>query len=362
LLVAPLSTPGAGQFTVLGGTTQGPGYTLTNAEAARIRAGTLHIQTPQLALAANRPPDLIVRDLSFTGGGAATGIGTLDINARGIARVEGALLMTGAGAGDGITFTANERLEVVTPTGSIRVRDGAGNPGGTMTLNSANIWVASTAIIDKLRIDPNYAGRDADLIDNGGVDAPFGYVEANGVTLGASATLYVQNTTAARGTFASGSDFGGVTVGPGGLIIRSTASPAAGGGPAGVNVFGRRRNADGSFTIGDDFFHGSTYLTNGVPLAAGYTIGSMVNTCIIVTGACAAKAPLNPIPGPDPTTGPTGGSVAILLPAGAGGDDLVDTSFTSDPLIEEPVTSGSEGNGWDCPDENRDGQCDPAHD
>lgn len=356
LLVAPLSTPGAGQFTLLGGTTQGPGYTLTNAEAARIRAGTLHIQTPQLSALANRPPDLIVRDLAFTGGGAAAGIGILDINTRGIARVEGALAMTGAGAADGITFTANERLEVVTPAGSIRVTDGAGNPGGTMTFNSANIWVASAGIIDKLRIDPNYAGRDAELIDNGGVDAPLGYVEANAVRLGTAGTLYIQNTTAARGTFASGSDFGGVTVGPGGLIIRSSGTPGS------VNVFGRRRNADGSFTIGDDFFHSASYLTNGPPLASAYTAASMLNTCIIVTGACAIKAPLNPIPGPDPTTGPTGGSVAILLPAGAGGDDLVDTSFASDPLIEEPVTSGSEGNGWDCPDENRDGQCDAPHD
>jgi hypothetical protein len=356
LLVAPLSTPGAGQFTVLGGTTQGPGYTLTNAEAARIRAGTLHIQTPQLALAANRPPDLIVRDLTFVGGGAATGIGILDINTRGIARVEGALAMTGAAAANGISVTADQRLEVVTPTGSIRVRDGAGNPGGTMSLTSANIWVASAGIIDKLRIDPNYAGRDDELIDNGGVDAPLGYVEADAVRLGTGGTLYIQNTTSARGTFASGSDFGGVTVGPGGLIIRSTGTPGS------VNVFGRRRNADGSFTIGDDFFHSASYLTGGAPLTSAYTLGSMLNTCIIVTGACAIKAPLNPIPGAEPTIGPTGGSVAILLPGGGARDDLVDTSFASDPLIEEPVTSGSEGNGWDCPDENRDGQCDTPHD
>ena len=50
--------------------------------------------------------------------------------------------------------------------------------------------------------------------------------------------------------------------------------------------------------------------------------------------------------GPDPITGPTGGSDAILLPPGAEDDDLVDTSFSAEGLIEEPVTSGGESSLW----------------
>ena len=296
--VAAASTPGPNQTTIIGGTTQGPGYTLDNAEAGRIRANTLRILAPALGTAANRPPDLILRDLSLAGGGAAAGIGTLDIVTPGIARVEGNLLMINARAQDGLSIAAATRLEVVTPTASLRVHDTAGNPGGTMTLASANIWVASAAIIDQLRLDPNYAARDDDLIDNDGVEAPLGYVEANAMTLATGATLYVQNSTSATGTPATGNDFGGITVGPGGLVIRSTV--AVGGPPASVTAFGRRLNADGSFTTGDAFFHAASYLTTGVPLGQGYSAGSTLNTCIIVTGACAAKAPFNPATGAGP--------------------------------------------------------------
>jgi hypothetical protein len=38
-------------------------------------------------------------------------------------------------------------------------------------------------------------------------------------------------------------------------------------------------------------------------------------------------------------------------------DDLVDTSFADEPLIEEPVTSGGDSILWDC-DNDDDGDCD----
>ena len=332
------------QLATLGGAAQGPGYTLTGAEAGRIRADTLRVNAP--ALGAN--PALIVRDLTLTGGGAASGVGLLDIVSAGVVRVEGALLMTGARAADGIAITAQQRLEVVTPTASVRVRDGAGVPGGTLTLSSANIWVASSAIIDLLRANPNYAGRDDDLIDNDGIDAPRGYVEANGATLIVAGSLYVQNTTAARGTFVSGSDFGGVTTGAGGLTI------VAGAANTNVYAFGRRLNADGSLTTGDTYFFQSTY---NRAAGANYTPTAAVNTCIIVTGQCPLRVPPDTgADGPDPVTGPTGGSMAILLPQNEG-DDVIDSSFAADPLIEEPVTSGSEPGQWNC-DPDHDGDCD----
>ncbi len=344
--------PGAtGQTVVLGGAAQGPGYTLGNAEAGRIRAGTLRLVAPPLAGATA----LVVRDLTLNGGGAATGIGLLDLVTQGVARIEGALLLANAAAGNGIAVTATQRLEVVTPAASIRVRDGAGAPAGTLTLASNNIWVASQAIIDRLLADPDYAGRDDDLIDNDGVDAPRGYVEAGGVTLATAGTLFVQNSTGATGAFLTGTDFGGITVGAGGLAVQS------GGTPATVTIFGRRLNADGSFTTGDAFFATVNFTAAGGPLTAGYTGGSTLNTCIIVTGQCPSRLPPNTGPsGRDPTIGPTGGSVAIPL-AGADDDELVDSSFASDPLIEEPVTSGGESSLWEC-DRDEDGDCDDQDD
>lgn len=339
----------ANQFTVLGGTTQGPGYTLTNAEAGRIRAGTLRILVPALGAAAGRAPDLIVRDLNLNGGGAAAGIGLLQIiNANGIARVEGNVLMSNARTQDGILLNARERLEVVTPTASIRVRDANGGPGGTLQLVSDNIWVASAAIIDLLRANPDYAGRDDDLIDNDNVDAPRGYVEGNAVTVNANGTFYVQNTTAARGTFASGNDFGGITTGAGGLVINAGAPNTS------VYAFGRRMNADGTFTTGDTYFFQSTY---NAAAGAAYTPAAALNTCIIVTGQCPLRLPPDTgIDGEQPFTGPTDGSSAIQLPQGEQ-DDVIDSSFAADPLIEEPVTSGSEAGLWNC-DPDHDGDCD----
>lgn len=356
LEVAGGTTPAGvpAQVTTLGGVTQGPGYTLTAAEAGRIRAGILRVVVPALSANPARAPDLIVRDLTLAGGGAAAGIGTLEIVTPGIARVEGNLLLAGARAQDGINFTATERLEVPTPTGSIRVRAANGAPGGTMRLASNNLWVASAAIIDALRANPNFAGRDDALLDNGGTEVPRGYVEANGITLVSGGTLYVQNT---GSTEQFTMDFAGITIGSGGLTITAAAPNTN------VTAFGRRLNADGSFTTGDAFFFQSTYNTAA---PGSYTPAAALNTCIIVTGQCPARPPAVPVPGgADATTGPfgdliggsTGGSSGVLSAAGGGGDDLVDSSFAADPLIEEPVTSGSEAGLWDC-DSDRDGDCD----
>lgn len=341
--------PGLGpnQFTTLGGTTQGPGYTLTGAEAGRIRAGILLILAPALGDMPGRPPDLVVRDLTLNGGGAAGGIGALEIVTLGIARVEGNLLMTGARPQDGIVFYAGERLEVVTPGGSVRVRNGTGAPGGTLQLVSNNIWVAPAGIIELLRADPDYAGRDDDLLDNGGTEAPLGHVEADGVTLNAGRTLFVRNT---GSSLPFSTEYAGVTVGAGGLTI------VAGGPDTDVYAFGRRLNPDGSFTTGDAFFFQGDY-AQGVDPPGTYAPTAALNTCIIVTGQCPMRAPDNPLQGgEEPFTGPTDGSQAIQV-AGAEGDDLVDTSFAADALIEEPVTSGSETNLTNC-DPDHDGDCD----
>ena len=357
------------QPTILGGTAQGPGYTLTAAEAARIRADALRVNAPALGTSATRNPDLVVRDLSFNGGGAGTGIGTLAIVTPGIARIQGNLLLSGARATDGIAFTATERLELVTPNGSIRVRDAAGAPGGTLSLASNDIWAVSQTILDRLHADPAYAGRDADVADNGGSQAPRGYIEGNAVTLNAGNSLFVQNTgeNPINQFSLTGPAFGGITAGPGGLVIRATGTS-----PASVTAFGRRINADGSVTIGYDFFFAVNFQVGaasagfapggganlvgpagaGAGSRTGYTTASTFNTCIIVTGQCPLRRPKDIGPGGrDPIVGPSG---AIQLPPGFE-DDNVDTSFATEPLIEEPVTSGGESTLWTPP-------CDPAHD
>jgi hypothetical protein len=346
------------QPTILGGTAQGPGYTLTNTEAALIRADALRVNAPALGTAPGRNPDLIVRDLSFNGGGAGAGIGTLTIVTPGIARVQGNLLLAGARATDGIAFTATERLEIVTPNGSVRVRDAAGAPGGTLTLTANDIWAVSQAILDRLHIDPAYTARDADLTDNGGSQAPRGYIEGNAVALNSGNSLFVQNTgdNPTNQFSLVGPAFGGVTVGPGGLVVRATGAT-----PASVTAFGRRINADGSVTLGYDFFFVVNFQvgTGGGSLRTGYSAASTFNTCIVATGQCPLRRPDDTGPGGrDPIVGPPG---TFQLPPGLD-DDNVDTSFATEPLIEEPVTSGGESTLWTPPcDPERDQRCRGAH-
>lgn len=328
--VALRPQPGANP-TVLGGASQAAGYTLTQDEAARIRAGVLRVAP----LAGQGSADVIVRNLSLAGSGA--GVSAFEVAAPGSVRVEGALLLGGAGAADRIGITAGGRVEVVTGGGSIRVRDAAGAPGGSLSIAAADIWVTDAALGGQLAADPNFAGRDAALRANGGADAPRGFVEAGTVRLAPGRTLFVQNS-------GNAVSFAGITVGAGGLtIVPSGEQPAA------VYAFGRRLNPDGSFTTNIAFFRQVDFSRGQ---SAGYTDQSEFNRCIINTGLCGSVFGGSPPgSGRDPIRGP---GLFPLPPAGAA-DDLIDASaFAAAPLIEEPVTSGADSTLWTDPEEDDD--------
>ena len=323
-----------GAQTVLGGGAEGPGYTLTDAEAARIRAGRLRIAAPAAGTAANRAPDLVVRDLSLS----ANRTGTVEILTPGIAQIEGELLLADAGAANGIDVTATERLQIVTPTGAVRVRDDSGMTAGFLNLTSNNLWSASAAILQQLLADPNFEGRDFALTLNTGPFNPRGSIEAGDVSLFVRDTLFVQN---------SGGivDFAGITVRENTLTIVPTGAQ-----PLVAFAFGRRINPDGSFVTGNAFFAEVAFQRRGT----GYTDQSQLNLCFINSGVCRLPAPDDPVPGgPEIIERPVGGPEAPLPPE----EDLVDTSFGADPLVDEPVTSGSDAELWDC-DRDDDGDCD----
>jgi hypothetical protein len=326
------------QQTVLGGTADGPGYTLTNAEAGRIRAATLTVQAGATGAAANRPADLLVRDLSLVG----AAIGTFQVTTPGILQVEGNLLLAGVRPGGGIGLTATERLQVVNPIGSVRVRDAAGLTDGTLLLVSNNIWSAPQALLDQLRADSNFAGRDEALLGNEGPVEPRGYIEAGDVVLSARDSLFVQNS----GTLTS---FAGITVRENTLTIVPTGTQ-----PLRVFAFGRRINPDGTAVTNNAFFNEVVYQGRGGPV--GYTDDAQFNLCFINTGICRLPAPDDNLPGgPDIIEQPV--DVMLTLPLPGSADDLVDTSFADEPLIEEPVTSGGDSILWDC-DNDDDGDCD----
>jgi hypothetical protein len=315
--------------TTLGGAAAGPGYTLTQDEANRVRGNTVTVAALPGASGVPASAQIVVRDLSLPGSAAAGGINRFEVATPGAVRVEGALLLANAAAGNAVAITA-DRLEIATEAGSLRVRDGAGAPAGSVDIAAGDIWAADAPTLTRLAADPNFAGRDETLRTNDGADRPRGQLEANAIRLAPARTLFIRNS----GTPAA---FAGITVGPGGLVI-----DPSGNAPASVYAFGRRLNADGSVTTNFAFFRDVDFSRGD---SAGYTDQSELNRCIINRVFCGGAF----VPPPDyPRDLPR---IPPLQPAG---DPLEPLDFLAEPLIEEPVTSGADSTLWTAPQEDED--------
>ncbi|HEX8400100.1 MAG TPA: DVUA0089 family protein, partial [Allosphingosinicella sp.] len=220
------ATPNGQQVTI-GGDTEGPGYTLTQAEAARIEAGVVNFSAPAVSAQAGRPADVLVRNLTLEGSQTqGGGSSTVTLSTPGRVRVEGTVNFTNAAATDRLSITGTERVEVITP-GGITMRDASNQLSGVLQLMSDNIIVTDSGLAGQLAADPNFTGRDAALRTNNGAATPAGFVQAGGVQLLSGGRIFVQNTGTAT-------EFAGLTVGGGGLLVgRMTSTQNPGGGTGG---------------------------------------------------------------------------------------------------------------------------------
>jgi hypothetical protein len=337
-----------GQQVFIGGNAQGQGYTLTNAEAGRIRTAALEISARATGSGASRPPDLVVRDLTLNAAPAPTeaGVGTLAITlaagegAPGILSVEGALAMNNAGASNGITLAAaGGRVQIVNPQGSIRVLGSGGLPAGNLEIEAANIWSASQGLIDQLVADPAFAGRDDALRTNSGATAERGYIEGGEILMRVGNSLLVQNSGTAD-------EFAGITVVQNTLTIEPTAS-----GQIDVFAFGRRINADGTFVINSPYFREVEFGDR-----SRYLAPARFNNCTIATGACSGDVPPGLPVGSEVIEGPVEETEESVPPPNPDRQEFVDVSFATESLLEEPVTSGGDSGVWD----GEDGDCPPG--
>ncbi|MDP8913748.1 MAG: DVUA0089 family protein, partial [Pseudomonadota bacterium] len=216
-----LAATNTGRQAVLFGTTQGPGYTLTAEEASRVEARSITFNVAAQGLASG-VPDLVVRDFTATGADLGA-VRQVNVATPGFLQVEGAVRLTNVPADLTISVTGSRRLEVITP-GGITLSDANGRPAGTLRLLGGDIVVTSRALADRLRADPNFSGREEALRTNDGPVNAAGYIQAGGVQLLAGTNIFVQNTGTAT-------EFAGVTVGGGGLLVgRMTAQPNPSGG------------------------------------------------------------------------------------------------------------------------------------
>lgn len=337
-----------GQQVFIGGNAQAQGYTLTNAEAGRIRTAALEITASPTGSGASRPPDVVVRDLTLNAAPTPTGagVGTLGITlgagegGSGILSVEGALAMNNAGANNGVTLTATSgRVQIVNPQGSVRVLGASGLPAGDLEIDAANIWSASQSIIDQLVANPAFAGRDDALGTNGGTTAERGYIEGGEILMRVGSTLFVQNSGTAD-------QFAGITVVQNTLTIEPTSS-----GQIDVFAYGRRINADGTFVVNSPYFREVEFGDRGRYLAS-----AEFNNCTIATGFCSGDVPPGLPVGSEVIEGPVEDTEESVPPPNPDRQEFVDVSFATESLLEEPVTSGGDSGVWD----GEDGDCPPG--
>lgn len=323
---------------LIGDNITGTGYTLTNAEFGRLSSGNVQILGRGDASAAI---DMLIGKLDVTGPLAGSTIedvfGSLVFatgdpatqTPGGVIRVAGDLNATGFTDTNWIEFYTG-RFELDAATGSISIHGLSNDLAGNLFIHADRIHVASETILDKLAVDPLYAGYQADLNNPAATPRPDGVVRAGSIEIefgDASGlhTLYVQNTGTAdvpAGFLITDIDLGddgesGLPAEAINLVINGQIVPETGL-LTGVSVRDR-------LVVGRDL--------------TPFTGNSTINGCIL-NGACGGT-PGGPFPpGFTPTPGIQDEVVLIgdnlLPPPDFGNEDLIDDN---DETTDEGETS-----------------------
>ncbi|WP_157075158.1 hypothetical protein [Erythrobacter sp. AP23] len=233
-----LNVVGNDHRTVIGGSGDTAGYTLTQDELGRIDAGATTFAT---SLDGSASDDLLFRDTTISGS-LDEGVSELEISAR-VVRVEGMVTYRDAADTDYLGIFA-DRLEIVTP-GGIQILGPNDRYTGTFEFEGGNFWMADADTIALLQGDVAFEGRNDLLATSApGSDDPLGYLRAGDVEIDIWESFLVRNT-------GSAAEPGGITV-TGSLTVDGDGDESEV--PLDVFAYGRRQNEDGSFTTGADFF------------------------------------------------------------------------------------------------------------
>ncbi len=257
---------------LIGDGLSGTGYTLSNAEFARINSGNFTFVARDNAGAV----DLAIGTLGVTGPDAGSTVdlpgGTVTFATGSVLAPSGGILVSGQLAATGFRDTnalvmATGRMQIDNAAGGLSVRGSGGVLAGQIVINAARFEAASAAILARLAADSGYAGHAAEL------NAPTGTVRAGGVISGgtlnfsAARAVLIQNT----GSYA---DPAGFYTRLGALTAGSAAAPIE------LIVNGQLLAASGLVT-------GVKVHTAIRALGiSGYTPRSMVNGCLVTLPLC----------------------------------------------------------------------------
>ncbi len=221
-----------------------------------------------VAAKGSEAPDVQIFDAKLDGSASSGGgTGSITINTDGNVFVLGDVEFINAAATDKLSINAGSLIQVNTGSGKISMTDTAGKLAGTLELNADNVWVGDGSLLDQLKGNVNFAGRDTALATNNSSNSPDGFVRAGTITARIANSFLVQNSGTAK-------QFAGVDAGDGGLGITSTSAT-----PVTVIAYGRQTLTGGSTITNEDFLGSVALIGTG-----GFTTDSAVNGCPIGGG------------------------------------------------------------------------------
>lgn len=319
-------------LTYIGGGTQTGGYSLDAAEAARLFAdNSIAFELPGNATAS--AADFIVGDLALTYG-ASGNIGSgglLKIFTPARVEVSGAVALTTSSNADRFSIDPT-RIDVVTDTGSIVMRDSGGNLMGQLELIGGTVAVAPRATLAQIAAlsDPREINAALDAPPSSPNDA--GYLQAGDIFIEAANALYIANT----GASAEFADRRGFTANSFGIVTGSAATH--------ISINGVILDAAGLPVTGLDTV--PQIVINGAPAgsSARFNPFSSINGCVIgqgcgvvLTGLTKTKSDIEVPLDPD---GNRPEYLYVLEIEQEEPDDL-------QPLVDEPVTGVGNDDFWD---------------
>ncbi|HUQ13913.1 MAG TPA: hypothetical protein VM055_06525 [Novosphingobium sp.] len=265
----------------------GNGYSLSNAEFARLKAGQIAIVGDDIS---GLTTDLTIGTLAITssqlygsGGAAVFATGNRATQAfSGLLRINGAITASGFDADTSLEFHTGT-FELNAETGSVFVTGSGTALGGFLEIDADRIHVASDAILAKLRADPDYDGHVQELNAPAKVQRPGGVLGALSLDLEGDRTIFIQNT--------------GSALVPAGFVTRLDSDTDIGGEndpPAGGTeiVINGQLQTDTGVLTGREAYDAAIAqakadaMADGEPFAADLKTTSTLNGCGITTGTC----------------------------------------------------------------------------
>lgn len=250
----------------IGDVASGPlGYDLSNAEAGRLRANVISINSDGAG-------GVVIGDLNLTGSdGTVSNLvgpdGALQISSANNIRVSGNLNLTDL-ARDNLLSLTGDIVSVASDTGGILME--GSSLGGTLDIAARHIHVGSTDLLDQLAVDPFFVGRDAILARATPTGNPDGSIQAARITFGAEETLLIQNVGVGGIAYGFYAETGEVEIIP------------TGSNDLDMVIYGTTLNADDTQVINSDV-RDSIFPTAPT---SGFTAESSINGCLLTATVC----------------------------------------------------------------------------